>query len=185
MAKFPTSEAKITALAESTIAEITANSEIYPTPVIAITEIETILSEFKDAQEELSTAGTRIEEARKKKDDILRKLIAAVKPHWAGHFTPTPLEIPGVAGSLQATRLDPGTIELKWQSPSPSDGGKVASYEVQQLDLTSDIWHTVATSTSTSTILSQREQGQTLKYRVFAFNHAGMAIPSNPVAIVA
>jgi len=158
MAKFPKSEAKITALAESMIRGFTANSETYPNPVIAVTDMETLLGEFKTAQQELSAARTAAEEARKKKDDILKRLVGAMKPNlryaeavvqlsseklkllgWAGPSAPTPLEVPGVASSLQAMRLEPGTIELKWQSPAPPNRGKVAGYEVQKLDPESDI----------------------------------------------
>lgn len=204
MAKFPASEAKIAALAESMIRGFAANSEIYPAPVVPITEMETVLGEFKSAQQELSVARTAVEEALKKKDDMLKKLVATMKPNlryaeaatqssseklkllgWAGRSAPTPLEIPGAASSLQAVRLDPGTIELRWQRPSRSDGGKVAGYQVEQLDREFDIWNTVATSTSTSIILPRQEQEKTLKYRVIAFNKAGMATPSNTVAIIA
>jgi len=202
MAQFPRAEAKITALAESMIRGFMANSETYPNPVISVTEMETLLGEFKTAQQELSVARTATDEAKKKKDDVLKKLVGAMKPNlryaeavtqlsseklkllgWSGPSAPTPLEVPGAASALQAMRVEPGTIELKWQSPP--NRAKVAGYEVQKLDLESDIWNTVATSISTSIILYRQEQGQTLKYRIVAFNQAGKALPSNTVAIVA
>ncbi len=110
MARFPVSEANITALAESMIRGFTAHSEIYPTPIVPPNEMETILGEFKNSQQELSTARSVVEEALKKKEDMLKKLVAIMKQNlryaeavtqlsseklkllgWAGRSAPTPL----------------------------------------------------------------------------------------------
>ncbi len=54
MATFPKSEMEIATLAENMISGFTANSEVYPAPVIPVEQLQNVLNELKSAQHQVA-----------------------------------------------------------------------------------------------------------------------------------
>jgi len=91
------------------------------------------------------------------------------------------MQVPGTIEQFQATRTEPGTIKLTWQPPSK--GGKVAAYKVQELNRTLGIWQT--TALHREVVLSHRQSGEALAYRIVPCNRAGDGTPSNTLEVLA
>lgn len=202
MATFPKSEMEIATLAESMISGFTANTEVYPAPVIPVDQLQSVLSELKSAQHQVLAAKSAAEQAVTAKNQVLKKLTGLLKSDinyaeavtakddnklkllgWAGRSASTPIQVPGTIEQFQATRTAPGTIKLTWQPPSK--GGKVAAYKVQELNRSLGVWQTVETAIHREVVLSHRLSGEALAYRIVPCNRSGDGTPSNTLEVLA
>ncbi|MGK7905360.1 MAG: fibronectin type III domain-containing protein [Hormoscilla sp.] len=201
MVTFPDTETNIAALAEQMIDDLNAHSEVYPTPVIPIPELEDSLNQYKYAQTRVMTAQTQAQQAIADKQQALQELIDKMKSNlryaesvtkrsedklkllsWGRLLPKNTLEVPGIIRDLEISRTEPGTVVLHWQKPI--NGGKVSAYKVQRFEENKGVWTTVAIETHTEALLLCQQVGKPLIYRVMAINSAGEGTPSNTVEVV-
>ena len=102
---------------------------------------------------------------------------------WGGRKEPTPLAAPGRARDSMSGEQGEGTIQLSWKKPT--DGGKVAAYEIRCRERTGHMgWKTVGTAMDTKVTLTGQERNKELEYVVVAMNKAGGGPVSNVVMAV-
>ncbi|MGK7904682.1 MAG: hypothetical protein AB4352_25405 [Hormoscilla sp.] len=210
MASFPNTEMEIATLAENMISGLTANTDVYPAPIVPVDQLQNALNELKSAQHQVLATKSAAEQAVTAKNEVLKKLTGLLKSDihyaeavterdddklkllgWAGRSAPRRIEVPGAIEQFQVIRTEPGTIKLTWQRPSK--GGRVAAYKVQELNRTLGIWQTVETAINTAAqslrdlevVLFHRQLGETLAYRIVPCNQAGEGTPSNTLEVLA
>ena len=103
---------------------------------------------------------------------------------WSGKAAPTPtvLELPGQARTLEAPRQGEGWVFLDWKEPA--DGGAVASYKIERRERPSGDWTLAGIAIESETTLNGQPRAKDLEYRVTAVNKTGEGAPSNTVAVV-
>ncbi|MBO1348535.1 MAG: fibronectin type III domain-containing protein [Hormoscilla sp. GUM202] len=210
MATFPKSEMEIATLAENMISGLTANTEVYPAPIIPVDQLQNTLNELKSAQHQVVATKSAAEQAVTTKNEVLKKLIGLLKSNihyaeavtqreddelkligWGGRSAPRKIELPGPIEQFQAIRTEPGTIQLTWQRSRK--GGRVVAYKVQELNRTLGVWQTVETALNNTAqplrnqevVLYYRQSGEALAYRIVPCNQAGEGTPSNTVEVLA
>jgi len=210
MATFPNTEMEIAALAENMISGLTANTEVYPAPIVSVDRLQNALNDLKSAQHQVLATKSAAEQAVTTKNQALKNLTGLLKSNihyaeavtqrnddqlkligWAGRSAPRRMQVPGAIERFQVTRTAPGTIKLTWQRPSK--GGRVAAYKVQELNRTLGVWQTVETALNTAAqslrdmevVLSHRKIGEALAYRIVPCNQAGDGTPSNTLEVLA
>jgi hypothetical protein len=201
MGRFPISESEITTLADEMIAGLTAHSDIYPAPPVAIEALTSIREDFTTARNDAVGAQAASQQATSHKDMVLEQLIAMMKREisyaentvgksseqlgligWAPRKNPTPLPAPGQTRLLAVTRQEEGCVDLSWKAPI--DGGKPSAYRVVRRERPEGPWQDVATAVETQVNLTDQPRGKEFEYRIIAVNKAGEGEPSNTVVVV-
>lgn len=201
MARFPTTEPELVALAQATIAGLSGNTSVFPSPPIAPADLSARLSAFLSAQSAATTADAAAQQAHLTKDDAQQDLaddLRAVLRYaelttgfddarlkllgWGGRAARTSLEPPGQCRVLEAPRQGEGWLFLDWKEPS--DGGRIAAYKVQRRERGGSAWQDTATAIQSEITLVEQPRGAELEYRVIAVNKAGEGPPSNTVQVV-
>ncbi len=201
MARFPSKEAEVVALAEAMITGFTANAVLYPAPPVAVLDLTTAKTAYITALNAAIAAKAAAEAATTTKDDALENLTDAMKSDiryaentvdfddnklkligWAGKKAPTPLAVPGQARLLEAPRQGDGWVFLDWKAPI--DGGAPAAYKVTRRERPAGAWEDIATAVITEATLVEQPKGKELEYRIIAINKAGDGEPSNTEMVV-
>jgi hypothetical protein len=200
MARFPSRESDVAALASQMITGLTEEAETFSAPPRAPADLEASLEAYKSAQEAAVVARSAAAEAKDIKDDALDRLIDDMRAvlryaedtvngdgaklqalGWSGRSDPAAPRAPGQARALEVKREGPGWVYLDWKKPV--DGGVVAAYHIQVLRDGEDEnkWRDVTICFDTMAVLTDQERGVQLKYRVVTVNRVGEGLPSNTV----
>jgi hypothetical protein len=198
MARFPTREADVAALAGDIIHGFTEYAEDFPNPPLTPEDIRAALDDYLAAREATVAAEAASAEAFDAKDDayenltdalrdVLRYAEGAVREDeaklkligWGPRKSGTSLQEPGQVRSLEMMRSGPGWIYLDWKPPV--DGGPVATYRVESRKRDSGDWELAAMAMDHELVLSGQEEGVELEFHVMAVNKAGRGQPSNIV----
>ena len=201
MAKFPTREAEIKALAQNIITGLTDNAATYPAPPVAALALQALLDSFITLGDEAVAAQAAAELVTVTKDAAREELEDGMKADlryaedtvayddaqlsllgWAGIAAPTALQPPGQSRTLEIVTQGEGWLELDWKKPA--DGGKVASYKIERRERPAGDWTLSDLAIESEKTLTGQERGKDWEYRVIAVNAAGDGIPSNTVAAV-
>ncbi len=201
MARFPRTEAEITALAQSMITGLTANAADFPAPPVPPADLQTLLDSCVTLTDAQVAAMAAAEQATDTKTAGLEELITAMRTDlryaedavnyddakltalgWGGRADPTAMAIPGQPRALEAPRQGEGWIFLDWKKPA--DGGSVAAYKIERRERPSGDWTLVSMAIASEATLTGQERGKDWEYRVLATNKAGESVPSNTIAAV-
>ena len=199
MTTFIEREVEVTTFAQNLIDGLSANTEIYPTSVIPMANLENSLNKYQVAHKQAVAAKVAAEKAFAAKQAALKDLIGQMKFHlchveaavqrndyklkllgWGG--TAVVAAVPGVIRELTASRTGSGEVSLSWERPR--DGGKVAVYQVEKFDGRKRVWQTVAIALEPEVTLLNQQVGETLEYRVIAINRVGEGSPSNSLLVL-
>jgi hypothetical protein len=201
MARFPTKEAEVVAMAQEMLSGLAANAATYPAPPVAIADLGTLRNAYITAQNAAIAAQAAADQAYTDKADALEALADGMKTDlryaentvdfdddklkligWAGRAAPTHLAIPGQCRLLEAVKQGEGWIQLDWKAPA--DGGKPAAYKVMRRERPAGAWAEAATAVIAEATLVEQPRGPELEYRIVAVNRAGDGEPSNTVMAV-
>jgi len=207
MARFPSKEAEVLVLAQELTTGLGANAATFPSPPVPVDfpppdpSLTLWISEYVTARDAAVAAAAAAEEATTTKDEALQTLIDAMKADlryaentvdfdddklkllgWGGRKTPTALEVPGQARTLEAPQQGEGWIFLDWKEPI--DGGKPAAYKIHRRERPEGPWGDVSMAIESEITLADQTRGTEWEYRVVAVNKAGEGVPSNTVMAV-
>ena len=201
MARFPRTEAQIKALAQNIATGLTANPADFPTPPVAVLDLQAQLDSLITLCDAQVAALASAEQATETKTAGLEELVTAMKADlryaedavnyddakltalgWGGRAAATALEPPGQPRSLEAPQQGEGWIFLDWKKPA--DGGAVAAYKIERRERPTGDWMLVNMAVESEATLNNQERGKDWEYRVIATNKAGESTPSNTVAAV-
>lgn len=201
MARFPSREAEIKALAQNIATGLTANAATFPAPPVTAVALQAKLTSFITLGDEAVAAQAAAAQVTATKNAGLVELSDAMKAvlryaedatgydnaklnllGWSGKSAGNALEVPGQPRTLEAPRQGEGWIFLDWKEPS--DGGAVASYKIERRERPAGNWGIVGLATESETTLNNQERNKDWEYRVIAVNKAGEGVPSNTVAAV-
>ena len=201
MARFPTREADILALANEIESGIAANATVYPAPPFPSMIMSGTKNAYITANNASVAAVAAAEQKTAAKDNALESLTDMMRATlryaentvdfndeklkllgWGGRKAKTSLETPGQARTLEAPRQGEGWIFLDWKEPS--DGGKVAAYKVERRERPAGAWLDASMAIESEITLSGQERGKEFEYRIIAINKAGEGEPSNTVMAV-
>jgi len=199
MARFPTKEAEIAALAERLYRGLLDNNPTFPQPPVHPMLLRMRKLTYQSRHDTFLAARAAAEQSITDKDTALEELIDALKSDiryaenkvdynddklkligWSGKETPTALAPPGETRQLEAPKQGEGWVFLDWKAPA--DGGRVSAYKVQRRS--GGNWQDVATAIETESTLVGQPKGIELEYRVIAINKSGEGSPSNTVMVV-
>lgn len=200
MARFPTRETEIKALAQKMIAGLEGNAD-FPDPPVSPAELQNLLNTFTAQEDEQVATQAAAQQATETKQGGLDAMTAALKKNlhycedtsssndaklaaigWSGKAEPTPLQAPGQPRSLEIAKQGAGWLVLDWKKSA--DGGKAAFFRVERRKLPGGEWAMASTSLEFEITLNDQEHGKEWEYRVIAVNKAGESVPSNSVAAV-
>jgi hypothetical protein len=201
MARFPSKEAEVFALAQQMMSGLAANVAVYPSPPVTVAELGAAFGGYMTANNAATAAQAAAEQATAAKDDALQTLADGMRADlryaentvnfdddqlkligWGGRRARTSLEAPGQARTLEAPRQGDGWVFLDWKEPV--DGGKVAAYKIERRERPSGPWTDVGLAIESEITLSNQERGKEWEYRVIAVNKVGEGTPSNTVMVV-
>ena len=201
MARFPTRENDVAALANDLINGLTKNSEVFPSPPVPPDELTAALQVYQDAREAAATASGEAKNAYNAKDEALEDLADGLKADlkyaevtvndeegklkmigWGSRSTKKTLQAPEQVLNLEVVRSGKGWIFLDWKDPI--GGGEVSAYKVQCSRPEEGLWKNVGTAVETELLVNDQERGVDLLYRVIAINKAGQGDPSNSVRVI-
>ena len=198
MARFPSREAEVAALASEMINGLTEHAENFPAPPIGVAELQARLDAYRNAHEAAVLVQSSAAEAFDVKDEALRslsddmRLVLKYAEHaakedevklqalgWDIRKRASEPQAPGPPRTLEVEREGPGWVYLDWKKPS--EGGAVAAYHVQVARSEGGEWKDVCTCFETMAVLTGQERGVDLVYRVIAVNRIGKGLASNTV----
>jgi len=204
MARFPTTEAEIKALAQNIAAGLEANPAVYPSPPVTAVDLAAVLDSYITASDQAVATRAAAEEATSVKNAAEEELVTDMKAilryaedavarddaklsllGWGARrpLTPTPpIEAPQQPRSLEAPRQGASWVFLDWKAPLESD--PVAAYRIQRRERPAGDWIDIAMAIETEATLSNQEPRKEWEYRVIAANAGGDSDPSNTVAVV-
>jgi hypothetical protein len=201
MATFPRTEAEVAALAQDIIRGLTTYTDDFPNPPVAPAQLQTTFDVYLSAREAAVAASAGASSTFDAKEQALQALMDEMKSSlryaentsrfddgklkligWGGRKSPTSLEAPGQARTLEALREGEGWILLDWKEPV--DGGRVAAYRVERRQRADGAWENAGMSVDSETLLNRQQRGVELEYRVLAVNKSGEGKPSNIVTAV-
>lgn len=201
MARFPSREAEVKALAQNLASGLTASAADFPAPPIAAADLQALLDSFITLCDEQVAAQAAAEQVTETKAAGLDELVTAMRADlryaedavnyddakltaigWGGRADPTALAVPGQPRALETPRQGEGWIFLDWKKPA--DGGAVAAYKIERRQRPEGPWVLISMAIDSETTLTGQDRGSDLEYRVIATNKAGESVPSNTVAAV-
>jgi hypothetical protein len=167
MARFPSTEPEIAALALVLADGLAAAPEDFPTPPVPAADLQGMLDAYRTALIAAVGAETEARQHHALKDDALETMVDGMKAN---------LRYAEVVGEGE------GWLVLDWKPPV--DGGTVAAYAIQRRTRDGGSWETVGNAVTTETLLSRQERGVEFEYRVVGVNKAGTGKPSRAVTVV-
>jgi hypothetical protein len=198
MARFPSREAEVAALASEIINGLTENAEDFPAPPLGAAELQAKLDAYRKAHEAAVLIQSKAAEAFDLKDEALAslsddmRLVLQYAEHavkddevklqalgWDVRKQLSEPQVPGPARALEVKREGPGWVYLDWKKPS--EGGLVAAYHVQVARSEGGDWKDVCTCFETMAVLTNQERGIDLVFRVVTVNRIGEGLASNTV----
>ncbi len=201
MARFPTRESDIIALAHEIIAGFLAHPDIFPNPPVPAGQFQQqYLNGFLTEADGAVQADIHAAEMHDRKDASLATLVdimarslryaenAVANPDqlaligWSAPKSRALAEPPGQCRSLEAVRQGPGWVYFDWKEPA--EGGKPAAYQIQRREMPGGDWQPAGTAAASEATVTGQPTGKTLEYRVYAFNKAGDGPFSNVVEAV-
>jgi hypothetical protein len=201
MRRFPTSEAEVAALASEIVFGLRENTDDFPSPPVGVDELQAIVEAYRTAHEVTVVAQGAAAEAINDKDEVLERLIDAMKgvlayaEHavksddaklknlgWRGRKAPSKTQPPGAPRALEVKQEGRGWVYLDWKSPA--NGDSVSSYRVKTRTAGETEWKEVVLSFESMAVLQDQPQGVEVEYQVVAINRAGTSIPSNLVTAI-
>jgi len=201
MARFPSREAEIKALAQNIVTGLAANAADFPAPPVTSVALAALLTSFITLCDEQVAAQAAAEQVTATKIAGLEELVIAMRADlryaedavnydnakltalgWGGKAAPTALQVPGQPRALEAPRQGEGWVFLDWKEPA--DGGAVAAYKIERRERPAGDWGLVSMAIESEATLNNQERGKDLEYRVIATNKAGESTPSNTVSAV-
>jgi len=201
MARFPTREAEIMALAQNIIAGLSAGGADFPAPPVAVAALQADADAAQSADDAAIAAHSAAKAATTVKKAAYRKLIRSMRADlryaedavafnddklkglgWAGHTVRTPLGLPGQPTGLETPTQGKDWLTLEWEAAA--EGGAVNSYRVERREHPTGAWAIVGVAIETETTLTHQERGKEWEYRVVALNKTGESLPSNTVFAV-
>lgn len=201
MARFPSREAEILALAQSIITGMAENPD-FPSSPISTSDLRNLRDAFISASDSQVVAKAAAEQATETKQAALEELIAAMKTilhyaedavhgnnaklsaiGWSGLAQYLPLQSPGQPLELTVTEQGEGWLHLTWRHSA--EGGSASLYRIERREPTDGAaWVIADAVVETEVTLNNQERGKTWEYRVLAANKAGQSGPSNTVVAV-
>ncbi|MFA6240901.1 MAG: fibronectin type III domain-containing protein [Candidatus Hydrogenedentales bacterium] len=201
MARFPSREAEVKALAQNIVSGLTENAVLFPTPPVTPVALQALLNSLVTLCDQAVAAQAAAEQVTATKAAGLLELTEAMKAvlryaedatghddtklsvlGWGGKATATALQAPGQARSLEIPRQGEGWVFLDWKAPV--DGGAVASYKIERRERPAGAWGIASMALDSESTLTNQERGKDWEYRVIAVNKAGEGVPSNTAAAV-
>jgi len=199
MATHPKKEQEIITLARSMINGFTNNSDIFPSPPVNSTALQTSLDTFLEKSRETDAAEAVFLRKTEEKKEALENLNGDMKDDlryaeqasdfddtklktigWGAPKAKTPLTAPGRVPDLSILEQGPGAIKLTWRKPT--DGGKPSAYEIRRREVGATAPHAlVEVSAAREIELTDQPRGTELEYVVRAMNRAGKGPFSNTV----
>lgn len=201
MARFPSREADVAALAGNVIVGLTESADDFPAPPVPAADLKIALDVYLATRDKASVADGAAAEAHGEKDEAFEGLVDSLRADlryaeeavkhdgeklrklgWGPRKAPSSLEAPGQVRTLEAVRQGPGWVYLDWKEPS--DGGAVAAYRVESRKQMGDEWELVSMTIDSQVVLADQERGVDLDFRVVAVNRTGKGEPSNIVSAI-
>lgn len=201
MARFPSKEAEVLALAQDMTAGLTANAATYPAPPVAPAGLQARIDAYTAFRDAAVAALAAAEQATASKNEALQLLTDDMKSDlrysentvdfdddqlkligWGGRAAKTSLQAPGQVRSLEAPRQGEGWIFLDWKAPL--EGGAVAAYKIQRRERPDGPYGDVGMAIETEATLNAQERGKEWEYRILAVNKTGEGEPSNTIMAV-
>jgi len=200
MARFPTREADVAALAGTIVNGLTENGQHFPDTPVAVDALQEALLRYRSAKETAETAEGEAAVAYDEKQDALQDLSDKMKSilryaeiahrddegklrtiGWSGKREPTKLQPPGAPRTLEVKREGRGWVYLDWKSPA--EGGAVSAYRVLTRTSGETEWKEVVLCFESMTVLTEQPQGVDIEFQVLAINKAGESLPSNLISV--
>jgi len=200
MARFPSREAEMAALAGTMVHGLAEHAEDFPDCPVSVEALQEALARYNRAKEIAATAQGAAAEAFDEKQDaaqdlsdkmknVLRYAEIAVRQDeaklknigWSGRSDPVSLQPPGAPRTLEVKREGRGWVYLDWKTPA--EGGSVSAYRVLTRTSGDTEWKEVVLSFESMTVLTEQPQGVDLEFQVIAINKAGVSLPSNLITV--
>ena len=200
MARFPTREADVAALAGTIAFGLAEHAEDFPDCPVGVEVLQEALARYNRAKEIAAAAQGAAAEAFEEKEDtvsdltdkmknVLRYAEIAVRQDeaklknlgWSGRRDPVTLQPPGVPRTLEVKREGKGWVYLDWKTPA--EGGTVSAYRVFSRTIGETEWKQAVLSFESMTVLTDQPQGVDLEFQVIAINKAGESPPSNLLTV--
>jgi hypothetical protein len=200
MARFPTREADMAALAGTMVHGLAEHPEDFPDSPVSVERLQEALARYNRAKEITATAEGAVAEAYEEKDkatqvltdymkSVLRYAEIAVRQDegklknigWSGRRDPVELQPPGAPRTLEVKREGKGWVYLDWKTPA--EGGSVSAYRVLTRTSGETEWKEVVLCFESMTVLTDQPQAVDLEFQVIAINKAGESLPSNLITV--
>jgi hypothetical protein len=200
MARFPTRDADVAALAGTMVHGLAEHAEDFPDSPVSVERLQEALARYNRAKDTAATAEGAVAEAYAEKDDATQVLtdymksalryaeIAVRKDEaklknigWSGRSDPVDLQPPGAPRTLEIKREGKGWVYLDWKTPA--EGGAVSAYRVMTRTTGTAEWKELALCFESMTVLTEQPQGVDIEFQIIAINKAGESLPSNLVTV--
>ena len=203
MAKFPTRESDIVALAETMVSGYTTYVADFPSVTVA--DLETVLSDYKIARDSQIAAKSQMQQSTVAKENALAALVEEMKTDlkisevdvvaepeklteigWGPKADPQHLTAPGQPDNFKPDAEGNGFVWLSWNKPTT--GGRVTNYSIERrvADQSGVMgsWQFAQSGYDTKIKLTDQPCGVLMEYRCIATNAAGDSMPSNVAQVV-
>ena len=196
MARFPTREADIAAMAGTMVHGLAENGADFPDTPVSVETLQEALTRYTRAKETAASAEATAAVAFDEKQDAIQDLTDRMKSvvryaeiavrqdesklkalGWSARRDPVSLQPPGEPRTLEVKREGKGWVYLDWKAPA--EGGSVSAYRVLTRTAGSIEWKEVVLSFESMAVLTDQPLGVDLEFQVIAINKAGKSLPSN------
>ena len=200
MARFPTREADVAALAGTMVYGLAQHAEDFPDTPVSVERLQEALARYNRAKETAATAEGAVAEAYDEKEDATQTLTDYMKSvvryaeiavrqdeaklkniGWSRRRDPVNLQPPGAPRTLEIKREGNGWVYLDWKTPA--EGGTVSAYRVLTRTSGDTEWNEVVLCFESMTVLTEQPRAVDLEFQVIAINKAGVSIPSNLITV--
>jgi len=200
MARFPTRDADVAALAGTMVHGLAEHAEDFPDTPVSVERLQEVLARYNSAKEAVATAEGAVAEAYDDKEDASQVLTDCMKSvvryaeiavgrdeaklkniGWSGRRDPVELLAPGAPRTLEIKREGKGWVYLDWKTPA--EGGAVSAYRVLTRTGGETEWKEVVLCFESMTVLTEQPRGVDLEFQVVAINKAGVSLPSNLITV--
>ena len=201
MAKFPTREAEVAALAGTIIHGLSENADDFPACPVGVETLQESLNRYNRAKDVAASAQGAAAEAFEEKDDAVQGLTEHMKDvlryaetaarhdesklknlGWSGRKAAANVVPPGPPRTLEVKREGRGWVYLDWKTPA--DGGTVSAYRVLTRPAGETEWKEAVLCFESMVVLTDQPQNVEIEYQIFAINKAGVSLPSNLITAV-
>jgi len=201
MAKFPTREADVAAMAGTIISGLTEYAEEFPACPVSVETVQDALNRYSTAKDAAAIAQAAASDAFGVKEEALQHLadrmkdvlryVETVGRHderklklvgWSAKRDPANVEPPGAPRTLEVKREGRGWVYLDWKTPA--EGGVVSAYRVVTRPAGATEWKEAVLCFESMTVLTDQPHGVEIEFQVIAINKAGDSLPSNLITVV-